>query len=98
LMSPFEVERNTPVVILGYDVAEQLFGDLNPIDRIIKIQGVHFRVVGVSEKKGSVFGNSMDQFAVIPIGSHMKLFGARQSLALLVKPTSPAALPVAMDD
>ena len=98
LMSPFEVERNQPVVILGYDVAKQLFGDLNPIDRIIKIQGVHFRVVGVSEKKGSVFGNSMDQFAVIPIGTHMKLFGARQSLSLMVKPVSTAALPVAMDD
>ncbi len=98
LMSSFEVERNQPVAILGYDVAHQLFGDLNPIDRIIKIQGVHFRVVGVSEKKGSVFGNSMDQFAVIPIGAHMKLFGARQNLSLMVKPVSTAALPVAMDD
>ena len=98
LMSSFEVERNQPVAILGYDVAHQLFGDLNPIDRIIKIQGVHFRVVGVSEKKGSVFGNSMDQFAVIPIGAHIKLFGARQNLSLMVKPVSTAALPVAMDD
>ncbi len=98
LMSPTEVERNQPVVIIGFDVAKQLFGDLNPIDRIIKIQGVHFRVVGVSEKKGSVFGNSMDQFAVIPIGTHMKLFGSRQNLSLMVKPVSTDVLPVAMDD
>jgi putative ABC transport system permease protein len=40
----------------------------------------------------------MDAFAVIPIGTHMKLFGARQSLSLMVKPTSTAALPAAMDD
>jgi len=40
----------------------------------------------------------MDGFAVIPLGSHMKLFGARQSLSLMVKPTSPAMLPAAMDD
>jgi putative ABC transport system permease protein len=40
----------------------------------------------------------MDGFAVIPVGSHLKLFGARQSLSLMVKPASPALLPLAMDD
>ena len=98
LMSSSEVERNHPVVLLGWDVAEQLFGEANPLDAIIKVQGVHFRVVGVSEKKGGMFGGSMDGFAVIPLGSHMKLFGARQSLSLMVKPASPALLPLAMDD
>ena len=98
MMSPIEVERNRPVVLLGVDVADQLFGDLNPLDKIIRIQGVHFRVVGVSERKGTVFGSSMDQFAVIPIGTHMKMFGARQSLSLMVKPASTAVLPAAMDD
>jgi putative ABC transport system permease protein len=85
-------------VLLGWDVADQLFGDLNPLDRTIRIQGAHFRVVGVSERKGTVFGNSMDQFAVIPIGLHMKMFGARQSLSLMVKPASPEALSKAMED
>jgi putative ABC transport system permease protein len=98
MMSQSEVERNHPVTILGWDVADQLFGDTNPLDKVIKVQGVHFRVVGVSEKKGAVFGNSMDGFAVIPIGAFMKLYGARQSLSLMVKPVSPALLPMAMDD
>jgi putative ABC transport system permease protein len=98
MMSAIEVERNHPVVLLGWDVAERLFGEVNPLDGIIKIQGVHFRVVGVSERKGGMLGASMDGFAVVPIGSHMKLFGARQSLSLMVKPASPALLPLAMDD
>ena len=98
MMSPIEVERNRPVVLLGPDVADQLFGEVSPLDKIIKIQGVHFRVVGVSSTKGSIFGNSLDQYAVIPIGQLQKLFGARQSLALMVKPTSPAVLNAAMDD
>jgi putative ABC transport system permease protein len=98
LMSTSEVERNYPVVLLGWDVAEQLFGELNPLDRIVKIQGVHFRVVGVSERKGGLFGSSLDGFAVIPLGAHTKLFGGRQSLSLMVKPASPAVLPLAMDD
>jgi putative ABC transport system permease protein len=98
MMSAIEVERNRPVALLGTDVANSLFGGVNPIDKIIQIQGVHFRVVGVSAKKGGIFGNSLDAFAVIPLGAHQKIFGARQSLALLVKPADPALLPVAMDD
>jgi putative ABC transport system permease protein len=98
MMTPTEVDRNRPVVLLGWDVADQLFGDITPLDRTIKIQGVHFTVVGVSARKGSVFGNSMDNFAVVPIGQHMKMFGARQSLSLMVKPTSPEVLPAAMDE
>ena len=98
MMTPTEVERNRPLTLLGWDVADQLFGDVNPIDKVVKIQGVHFRVVGVSERKGGVFGASMDAFAVIPIGAHMKLFGARQSLSLMVKPRSPDLLQTAIDD
>jgi putative ABC transport system permease protein len=98
MMTPSEVDRSRPVTLLGWDVADQLFGDVNPIDKIVKIQGVHFRVVGVSERKGSVFGASMDGFAVIPLGAHVKLFGARQNLSLMVKPTAPDQLQTAMDD
>jgi putative ABC transport system permease protein len=98
MMSAAEVDRNHPVVLLGWDVADQLFGNVSPLDHTILIQGVHFRVVGVSERKGGVFGASMDGFAVIPLGSHMKLFGARQTLQLMVKPTSSDVLPQAMDD
>jgi putative ABC transport system permease protein len=98
MMSATEVERNHPVVLLGWDVADQLFGEVSPLDHTILIQGVHFRVVGVSERKGGMFGASMDGFVVIPLGSHMKLFGARQSLQLMVKPTSSAVLQTAMDD
>ena len=97
MMSAIEVERSRPVALLGTDVANNLFGEVNPIDKIIQIQGVHFRVVGVSEKKGGIFGNSLDVFAVIPLGAHQKIFGARQSLAQLVNRLT-ALLHVAMDD
>ena len=54
--------------------------------RSIQINGVHFRVIGVSEKKGSVFGNSQDEFAVIPLGVVPASVRARRSLELTVKP------------
>src|SRR5258705_3121174 len=98
MMSAIEVERSRPVALLGVDTALALFGDENPIDKTILVNGVHFRVGGVSTKKGGFLGNSLDSFAVIPLGAYMKLFGARPSLALLVKPVTPALLPLAMDD
>ena len=98
MMTASEVDRNQPVVLLGWDVAEQLFGEVTPIDKTVDIVGRHFRVAGVSARKGGFLGNSMDGFAVIPLGTHQQMFGARQSLALMIKPTSPDALPTAMDD
>lgn len=98
LISPTEVNRHRPVAVLGWDVADKLFKDVDPLDKTIKIEGIHFRVLGVSAKKGSFFGQSFDNFIVVPLGVFQKLFGARQSLALLVKPTDPATLRQAMDD
>ena len=98
LISPSEVDRDVPVTVLGWEVADKLFGAENPLDKVIKLAGVHFRVIGVSEKKGSVFGNSQDNFAVIPLGEFQKLFGARPNLQLLVKPKTPAVTRAAMDD
>jgi putative ABC transport system permease protein len=98
MMSAVEVERSQPVALLGWGLADRLFGDINPLDKTIKIAGINFRVVGVSEPKGSFFGNSQDNFAVIPLGAYQRLFGARQSLQLMVKPVTTDVMTSAMDD
>ncbi|HEX6641700.1 MAG TPA: ABC transporter permease [Thermoanaerobaculia bacterium] len=96
--SRMEISRNRPVVLLGWDTADRLFKGQNPIDKVIQINHVHVRVLGVNEKKGSVFGNSQDEFAVIPLGSFQKMFGARRSLDLTIKPSDPSQLNAAMDE
>jgi putative ABC transport system permease protein len=98
LISPTEIDRNHPVVVLGWEAARKLFGPTDPLDKVVKIRGVHFRVIGVSEKKGSVFGQSQDEFAIVPLGTFYKLFGSRPGLELLVKPKSPEVIQTAMDD
>jgi putative ABC transport system permease protein len=64
----------------------------------VRIKGSHFRVVGVSEKLGSMFGESQDEFVVIPLGSAQKMLGSRQSLALTVKPADPGRMVETMDE
>jgi putative ABC transport system permease protein len=67
--SEMEARQGTPVVILGKDVAEQLFEDRSPIGRTVRIYGFPFRVIGVLEKQGSLFGMSMDKQAIAPFRS-----------------------------
>jgi putative ABC transport system permease protein len=93
-----EVQRARQVALLGWNTAENLFKGRNPIDQMIRIRDTHFRVIGVAERKGSVFGESQDEFAVIPLGAFQKLFGSRRSLELTVKPAGPEFLTAAMDD
>jgi putative ABC transport system permease protein len=99
LVSPAEVDAGRPVALLGYGVADRFFGPLDPLDKIISIPGRHFRVVGVSEKKGSAFGQSQDEFAVIPLPQFRKMFGSRMNnFQIMVRPKSPELIKAAMDD
>jgi putative ABC transport system permease protein len=98
LPSRMEVQRGRPVALLGWDTAEKLFKTRNPIDATIQINGTHFRVVGVSERKGSVFGNPQDEFVLIPLGAFQRLFGSRRSLELTVKAVNPDEVPRAIDE
>jgi putative ABC transport system permease protein len=98
MISPVEIRRKRHVALLGWQVADRLFGAADPLDKQVRIDGVNFRVVGVSSKKGSAFGNSLDEFVVIPLGAYQKQFGSRQSLQLMVRPRDPSLVQTAKDE
>src|SRR5882672_9508284 len=98
LMSPTEVDTARPVAVVGWGTADRLFGDIDPLEKVIQIEGVHFRVVGVSAKRGAVLGQSQDEFAVIPLGQFQMMFGSRRQLSLTVKPKDVAQMPAAIDE
>jgi putative ABC transport system permease protein len=98
LMSPTEVDTSQPVCVIGWGTADRLFGDLDPLEKVIQIEGVHFRVVGVSAKRGSVLGRSQDEFEVIPLGQFQMLFGSRRQLSMTVKPHDVADMKAAIDE
>ena len=98
MITPTEITRKRPITLIGWGTADRLFKGADPLDKQIKIAGVPFTVVGVSKKKGASFGQSLDEYVVIPLGQYQKLFGARQSLALMVKPRDATLATYARDE
>jgi putative ABC transport system permease protein len=98
LMSATEVERSRPAILVGWDVADRLFGANDPIGQTIQVEGIHFQIVGVSKKRGSFLGQSQDAFIVMPLGQFQQIFGSRRQLNLTVKPKDLSQIDAAMDD
>jgi putative ABC transport system permease protein len=74
VFSEQEAERGLPVAVLGKDVADRLFEAVNPIDKEIRIQGFPYRVIGVIERQGTLFGMSLDNVVVAPARSPVNGF------------------------
>jgi len=70
-----EVERSAMVVVLGGDIKDKFFPNVDPIGKTLKIRGLPMRVVGVEEKRGSFFGDSFDRHVYIPVTTHLQIFG-----------------------
>jgi putative ABC transport system permease protein len=74
-----DIATRDRVVVLGSGVAEDLFGDEDPVGQRVKIQGKRFDVIGVLEPKGgAMMGVSMDDIVVTPITTYQtRLFTQR---------------------
>ena len=70
--TPQEADRGVAVVVLGWDTADQLFEEADPVGRTVRIRGFPYRVVGVMEVQGSLFGQSLDNLAVAPSRSPIR--------------------------
>jgi len=93
-----EFDAGRHVTVLGWDTADRLFGDIDPVGKIVTINGIRFEVLGIAARKGSIFGVSQDEFAVIPLDAFQRMFGTRQSLQLTVRPRDPSLVQTAMDE
>lgn len=79
---PYEVEHAASVVVIGMDVKEKYFQGVDPIGKTLRVRDVPMKIVGLEEKRGSMFGQSFDNQIYIPITTYGKIFGRRQSLQI----------------
>ncbi len=94
-----ERERQN-VTVIGHGVIKELkLGD-DPIGKTISIQDRAFKIVGIFEKKGELFGQEFDKFVMIPFSTSIGLFGdqAGKQVALILRANSPALVQRASDE
>lgn len=70
----YEISRKSDVVVLGYTVKEAIFKNENPVGRTIFLGKRKFTVIGTLAKKGEIFGNTLDNNVIVPIGTLKKYF------------------------
>ncbi len=87
-----DVDTRRRVVVLGSEVADDMFGDVDPIGRQVTLAGVRFRVVGVYGELGSAFGVSRDAELHLPVTTAQQLLGVSSVDALVVKAASPQGI------
>jgi putative ABC transport system permease protein len=90
--------RKQLVCVIGSEIAEDLFGGLDPLGRRIRLGAETYEVVGVMAPKGKVFGQSQDRFAAIPVRTYLKYKSDRRTVTIAVKSVDQASMPLAQQE
>jgi putative ABC transport system permease protein len=97
-MSGLDVSRGTRVAVIGYDIAESLYGARDPIDKEMMIDGLRFNVIGVLERRGKFLGQNRDNDILVPLGSLGKRDPFFNFLVADLKPVSTAKMEDAVEE
>ena len=97
-ITPEEARRHASVIFIGSDLRNRFFPTVDPVGKMIEVEGTPYQVVGVAKELGSVFGNSQDNFVMIPVDSYFKTYGARSGIRLIAKAIDQAHLAEAQDE
>jgi len=76
-LQPEDIELGRPVVVIGQDIVTKLFPSENPLGKTIKMKERTYVVIGTFAEKGTSFGQSQDDIAIIPITRFFSDFGAQ---------------------
>jgi len=74
-INSMDINYVSDVAIIGLDIVEKLFPNIEPIGKEILVGGKRLEVIGILEKQGSAFGQSRDNLILIPLTTFNKYFG-----------------------
>jgi putative ABC transport system permease protein len=82
MLNDTDVSNNSAVAVVGPDVVDTLMPGADPIDKEIRVDGWVYRVIGVGKRKGKTLGQSLDNYALIPITAFQKQHGSHDSIRI----------------
>ncbi|MEW6652937.1 MAG: ABC transporter permease [Bacteroidota bacterium] len=76
-ISDRDVHSYQNYIVLGPDISKKLFPNISPLDQYVNVDGKKLKVIGVLESQGDVFGQSRDNFAIMPLTTFQSIYGKR---------------------
>ena len=90
--------RHLMVAFIGADLKDRFFPNVDPVGKYLSIGGRPHQIVGVAKAQGSVFGQSRDNFVMIPIETFFKSYGARKGIGYMATAIDHSYLAQAQDE
>jgi putative ABC transport system permease protein len=93
-----EVRVGQPVLVVGHELAEKLLPGLDAVGKVVQIGGLPYRIIGVVAPQGTLFGLSLDKFAVMPFSAQARRLICPINIldALIVRTDDPPQMQLAM--
>jgi putative ABC transport system permease protein len=89
--TPSEYDHSAAVAVIGWDVKDELFPNIDPIGRIMKVDGYPVKVIGTLTKQGSVLGQNQDSVVYMPLTLFMKHIAPTEDIGIFIKPAAGVA-------
>jgi putative ABC transport system permease protein len=95
-----EVRTSLPVLVIGSEVAEKLLAGVDPINKYVVIGGLPYRIIGVVARQGTLFGISLDKFAIMPFSAQGRRLICPLNVldALIVQTGDPTQMQLAQSE
>jgi putative ABC transport system permease protein len=95
-----EVRVGQPVLVVGHELAEKLLPGLDPVGKVVQIGGLPYRIIGVVAPQGTLFGLSLDKFAVMPFSAQARRLICPINIldALIVRTDDPSQMQLALGE
>lgn len=91
-------EHSRPVCVIGADIEEKLFPNIDPLGRHLKVGQRNFLIVGIGKKIGKILGFSQDNYVRIPITTFQKIYGSRRSIEINIHTSSQEQMEKAQEE
>lgn len=97
-IQPEDVEHSRLVTVIGADIKDKFFPDVDPIGRDFKVGGLPMRIIGIEERRGPIFGELVDKQVYLPLTTFQRLYGRNIDLEIHGKGQARETFQITIED